>query len=90
MPSDSGIRNVCENYGVKVGKWRFGKCILTSKCQKIHYISNSDWRVLTDGKLEDLVVSLLLDLCFEDNPGHHSTNPCSEILLPDGPKLCTL
>lgn len=91
MPSDSGIRKVCENFKVTVGfSWDAKKYIWSSKFNTYLYIPYSDWEVMTGESLEELVVSWLLGLCFEDNPGYHSTNPCSEILLPNGPKLCTL
>ena len=92
MPSDSGIRKVCENFKVRVHFSRYADETivydLNSRIVKI--VPGREWESLTDEKLEDLVVSWLLGLCFGDKPGHQFTNPCAEILLPDGPKLCTL
>jgi hypothetical protein len=88
VASVSRVKEVCGRYGMRVSLAY--KVLVVSSSPTNHHLEQLDWETLTDDELEELVVSWSLELCFVDSPSYISTNFCSEIYLPHGPKICTL
>ncbi len=89
VASVSRVGEVCKRYGMRVSL-ALERVLVISSSPTNARIKQIDWEPLTDEELEELVVSWSLELCFLDSPSYISTNLCSEIYLPNGPKICTL
>jgi hypothetical protein len=91
VASVSRVEEVCKRYGMRVCAYSYSKQILVESSSGFQrFVECLDWELLGDEELEGLAVSWALKLCFENDPAHQLTNPCSEIYLPHEPRICTL